>query len=76
MQNRVWSLTPDPDFYVLTTTQPVGGGNKLLVGLTGVLSLGATKGILSISMILLPTGMSEARLDNNSDAERIEYFQK
>ena len=76
VQNSVWSLSSDPNYYVLTTSQPVGAGDKLSLGLTGVLSPGATTGMLSISAILLTTGMDEARTSNNADADKIEYFQQ
>lgn len=77
VQNSVWSLTgTDPNYYVLTTSQRIAPGDKLSFGLIGQLSPGATTGQLSVSSIVLPTGLVEARQTNNADADKTEYFQQ
>ncbi|MBD2757433.1 putative Ig domain-containing protein [Spirosoma validum] len=74
VQNSVWQLTTsDPAYYVLTTNQVIKAGDKLSVGLTGVISPGETTGILSISSVL--TGVAgEQKVTNNADADKVEYF--
>lgn len=77
VENNVWTFAEtDPNYYMLTTNQVIGAGDKLSVGLTGLLSPGATTGMINMSVTLLPTGMAEARTTNNADADRIEYFQQ
>lgn len=77
VQNSVWSFNgADPNYYVLNTSQTVAAGDRLSFGLTGMLNPGATAGVLVISAILLPTGLTEASVTNNSDADRVEYFQQ
>lgn len=74
VQNSLWSLTStDPSYYVLTTNQFIGAGDKLSVGLTGELSPGSTKGVVTISSVLLGS-LGETKLTNNADADKVEYF--
>lgn len=75
VQNSVWTLdSSNANFYVLTTSQVIAAGDKLSVGLTGVLSPGLTTGTLSLSASVV--GGGEVRITNNIDADRIEYFQQ
>ncbi|MBD2757394.1 beta strand repeat-containing protein [Spirosoma validum] len=75
--NNVWTFSEtDPNYYVLTTNQVIGAGDKLSVGLTGVLRPGATTGVINLSVVVLPGGMTEARATNNADADKIDYFQQ
>ncbi|MBD2753981.1 choice-of-anchor Q domain-containing protein [Spirosoma validum] len=76
VQNSLWQLnTSDANYYVLTTTQPIAGGDKLSVGLTGTLTPGATVGMLTVSGVLVNIP-SEIRSSNNVDSDKIEYFQQ
>ncbi|MBD2751289.1 hypothetical protein [Spirosoma validum] len=77
VQNSAWTFsTTNPNYYILTTTQSVPAGDRLSFGLTGTLSPGATAGVVSVSSIILPTTTTEAKLTNNSDSDKIEYFQQ
>lgn len=77
VQNSAWSFNnSDPNYYVLSTSQRVQAGNRLSFGLTGMLNSGATNGVMSISSIVLSTNIKEAKLTNNSDSDKIEYFQQ
>ncbi|MBD2757182.1 hypothetical protein [Spirosoma validum] len=77
VQNSAWSFSnTDPNYYILSTSQSVPAGDRLSFGLTGMLSPGATNGVISISTILLPTNIKEAKLTNNSDSDKVEYFQQ
>ncbi|MBD2753919.1 putative Ig domain-containing protein [Spirosoma validum] len=76
VQNSFWQLNlSDPNYYVLTTDQVIVGGDKLSVGLTGTLSPGATAGVVSMSSVLVNIA-GEVRQSNNTDADKIEYFQQ
>ena len=75
VQNSLWQLiTSDPDYYLLTTTQPMEGGGQLSVGLTGVLTPGSTTGVLTLTATLIGSSVGEYKLTNNTDADKIEYF--
>ncbi|WP_420146799.1 hypothetical protein [Spirosoma sp.] len=79
VQNSAWSFSAlDPDYYVLTTEQVIDNGTMLSFGLTGLLSPGATSGILSISSMLVggSGGESMSTIANNVDADKIDYFQQ
>ncbi|UFH56377.1 Ig domain-containing protein [Spirosoma sp. KNUC1025] len=78
VQNSVWSLDVDSDldYYLLTTSQPIAGGNILSVGLSGQLNPGATSGLLTVSTVVAEGSGGEGNVTNNADADRIEYFQQ
>jgi hypothetical protein len=77
VQNSGWIFsTSDPDFYTLTNSQPNAANNSRSVGLTGQLLPGNTKGTLGVSMTVQGGGVGELRVNNNSDAEKIDYFNK
>ncbi|MBD2753635.1 hypothetical protein [Spirosoma validum] len=75
VQNSLWSFdrNSSPGYYVLTTSQAVAAGNKLSLGLTGMLTAGATSGDLTISAVLMGSG-GEVRVNNNTDADKINVF--
>ncbi|MBD2752634.1 hypothetical protein [Spirosoma validum] len=77
VQNSVWSFNnSNPNYYILTTSQSVSAGDRLSFGLTGTLSPGASSGVITVSSTVLPTSVVEARLNNNIDADKVEYFQQ
>ncbi|MBD2757392.1 choice-of-anchor Q domain-containing protein [Spirosoma validum] len=77
VQNSVWRFSDsDPNYYVLTTSQSIAAGEKLSFGLSGSIRPGASTGILTISATVLPDTLVEGRLNNNIDADKIEYFQQ
>ena len=77
VQNSAWSFdNTDEDFYIVNATQNVAAGDVLSFGLNGVLKPGGTSGTLSISSLVLPGTLVEANLTNNTDADKIEYFQQ
>ncbi|UFH54536.1 ExeM/NucH family extracellular endonuclease [Spirosoma sp. KNUC1025] len=78
VQNSAWTFddTSELDYYVLTTTQVVAAGNVLSFGIDGILTPGATSGTLSVVTQLAAGSGGEVKIINNSDADRIEYFQQ
>ncbi|MBD2755920.1 hypothetical protein [Spirosoma validum] len=77
VQNSVWRLdNSNPNYYILTTSQSVAAGDRLSFGLTGQLSPGASSGVVTVSSTVLPATLVEARLNNNIDADKLEYFQQ
>ncbi|MBD2752971.1 beta strand repeat-containing protein [Spirosoma validum] len=77
VQNSVWTINnSSPGYYTLTTTQPIAAGDKLSFGFTGTLTTGATTGVVTLSAVILGTSGSEVRVNNNVDADKIDYFQQ
>lgn len=77
VQNPLWQFSgPVDGTYTLTSTQPLSAGSVLSVGLSGTLTPGATKGKLSLSATVVDPSGTETQLNNNMDAETIEYFKK
>ncbi|GAB4038615.1 hypothetical protein GCM10028774_37460 [Spirosoma jeollabukense] len=77
VQNAQWSLdSSDPDVYVLRTSQVIGSGSQLSVGLVGSLVVGNTRGQLSVSAVVEGGSGGEVRITNNVDAEKMDYFNK
>lgn len=75
VQNSAWTLdSSDENYYVLTINQVIASGGTLSVGLSGTLNPDATTGTLSLTTTL--TGGGETRVTNNTDADRIDYFQR
>lgn len=76
IQNEMWNFSDsDANFYVLTTTQVMNGGNKLSFGLSGVLKAGATAGAMTSTAVVAGGSGGEVNATNNSDADKIDYFQ-
>lgn len=77
VQNSAWSLdSSNPSYYTLTTSSVVAAGDKLSFGLTGQLIPGATTGVLTVSSVILGGSGGEVRVNNNVDADKIDYFQQ
>lgn len=77
VQNNVWSFSGlSGGAYTLTTNQVIAGGGKLSVGLTGTLTPGATSGAVTATSIVVGGSGGEVRVDNNSNADKIDYFQQ
>lgn len=76
VSNRNWTFSDaDPDYYILTNTQPVMAGGSMSVGLSGRIRPGATGGALTLSAVLMGVE-GEQKLTNNMDAEKLEYVQR
>lgn len=80
VQNSAWTFTgPSGGFYTATTTNVINGSvgtGKLSFGLNGVLTPGATQGTATFSAIIVGGSGGETRIDNNNDADKIDYFQQ
>lgn len=79
VQNSVWTFSgPSGGFYTLTTNQVIAGNvgtGALAFGLEGTLTPGASGGTLTFSSIIVGGSGGETRIDNNNDADTVDYFQ-
>ncbi|UFH51909.1 beta strand repeat-containing protein [Spirosoma sp. KNUC1025] len=78
VSNSVWSFdgVSDDYYYLLTSTQVVGGGSVLSFGLSGTLTPGATSGTLTLTSVIEGGSGGEVKLTNNTDADKIDFFQQ
>ncbi|GAB4021314.1 beta strand repeat-containing protein [Spirosoma koreense] len=74
VQNSQWTFGGLSGGYYTLTSSGVLSGTSSSVGLTGTLLGGSSTGVVTVSGIVL--GGGEAALDNNTDADKIEYFQQ
>lgn len=76
VQNSGWNFSgPSGGFYTLTSSQAMAAGSVLSFGLDGVLTPGGTMGTLTFSAIVVGSS-GEVKIDNNIDADKIDYFQQ
>ncbi|WP_420148567.1 PQQ-dependent sugar dehydrogenase [Spirosoma sp.] len=77
VQNSEWSFDgiSDEDYYVLTKPAMSAGGVSAF-GLTGVFNPGYTSGTLTVNAVANVAGNSEVIMTNNTDADKIEYYQQ
>lgn len=77
ISNRAWNLTSTNSlYYILTTSQVIDAEGSLSLGLTGVLTPGATTGSVIVSAVIEGGSGQEARANNNTSSNRIDYFQQ
>ncbi|CAN5621906.1 hypothetical protein BH09BAC4_BH09BAC4_42280 [soil metagenome] len=78
VENNQWNFDGESNsaYYILTSKVPIEGQQILSVGLTGQLNPGGTRGQLTISAMVLQGSEDEANTSNNSDADKIDYFNK
>lgn len=78
VQNSEWSVdaTSDENYYLLTSRRVIAAGETLSIGLVGSLRAGATSGIVTVSGVLVGGSGGETKVTNNTDAEKIDYFQQ
>ncbi|GAB4014264.1 hypothetical protein GCM10028773_00400 [Spirosoma koreense] len=74
VQNSQWTFGGLSGGYYTLTSSGVLAGTSLSVGLTGTLLGGSSTGVVTVSGIVL--GGGDGTLDNNTDADKIEYFQQ
>ncbi|UFH56317.1 choice-of-anchor A family protein [Spirosoma sp. KNUC1025] len=76
--NSAWTFDADSDedYYVLTTNQSIDAGNILSFGLVGKLTPGATSGTLTFTTVIDGGSGSEGIITNNTDADKIDFFQQ
>ncbi|MBD2752488.1 alginate lyase family protein [Spirosoma validum] len=75
VQNSAWTFDDSqPNYYILTTTQAIAGGEKLSMGLKGALTPGSTTGVISLSAVIQAASGGEVKSVNNIDSDKLEYF--
>ena len=80
VQNSAWSYQGlVGGSYTFTTTNVIAGNmgtGKLSFGMTGTLTPGATNGVVTLTSVIVGGSGGETNISNNSDADKINYFQQ
>ena len=79
VSNGSWTLDNSNGAYYLLTSKSgvsVGAKTKLSFGFTGTLTPGATSGTLTLTSTIEGGSGGEVRTNNNSDADKIDFFQQ
>jgi hypothetical protein len=77
VHNSSWSYNgSDPTYHIFTTTNgtSITSGGFLTFGFDAVWNAGQTKGVYTITSQITSGSGGEVRIDNNVDAEKIDYF--
>ena len=74
LNNNVWSYTSNSTHHIFTTNSVISAGSYSYFGFRAIWNAGQTKGIFTISSQIVEGSGGENRIDNNVDAEKIDYF--
>lgn len=74
LDNASWSYSEETNNHVFTSTEVIVGGDFSTFGFQASWDAGATQGVFTITSQIEEGSGSENRIDNNVDAEKIDYF--
>jgi hypothetical protein len=64
----------DPNYHIFTTTVVIEAGGFSTFGFAATFDPKATKGVYTITSQIISYSGGENRIDNNVDAEKLDYF--
>jgi hypothetical protein len=74
VNNANWNYSQDAVYHIFTTTVVIPAGGFSTFGFHATFDPGATKGVYTITSQINSYSGGENRIDNNVDAERLDYF--
>ena len=80
LDNTDWSYSIEndglgnPAYHVFSSTVVIPGGGFSMIGFKATWDAGQTQGVYTITAQILEGSGSENRIDNNVDAEKLDYF--
>ncbi len=76
INNSIWQLdaTTSSGYYIFSTDAVILGEGTAALGFTMLFSPGASNGKTSITATILGGSGGETRVNNNADAEGVDYF--
>jgi hypothetical protein len=74
VNNPVWTYTDDGIFYKFTTSAVISGGSYSKFGFIALWTGEQTQGAFTVTSQIDSWSGGECRIDNNSDAEKLDYF--
>jgi hypothetical protein len=73
VQNPLWTHTEDANTHFFTTTATIAGSSQATFGFAARWNAGQTRGSYTISVAIVPGSGGENRINNNNDAETVDY---
>jgi hypothetical protein len=74
VNNAAWSYSENDTHHIFQTTQTIPAGGFSTFGIKALWNAGPTEGQYTITAQIDSWSGGENRIDNNSDAERLDYF--
>lgn len=74
LNNSIWSYSSDIDNHIFTSSSVINAGNFSTIGVNATWNAGQTQGVLTITSQIDSYSGGEIRIDNNVDAEKLDYF--
>jgi hypothetical protein len=74
LDNSLWSYSENPTQHIFQTTSVITGNDSLYFGMRCNWDAGLTQGLFTITSQIDAFSGGENRIDNNSDAEKLDYF--
>jgi hypothetical protein len=74
LNNSVWSYSSDATNHIFTTSSVIAANSFSTIGFKAKWDAGFTKGIYTLTSQILGGSGGENRINNNVDAEKIDYF--
>ncbi|MBP8261637.1 MAG: hypothetical protein KA118_18460, partial [Verrucomicrobia bacterium] len=74
LNNSVWSYSQSDTHHIFTTTSVISAGGYSYFGFNATWDAGQTRGIYTITSQIDSWSGGEERIDNNVDAEKLNYF--
>ena len=74
LNNSDWAYSDDGTSHIFTTTSVISAGGFSYFGFNAIWSAGATEGEFTITSQIDSFSGGEDRIDNNVDAEQLDYF--
>ena len=74
LNNPVWAYSQNATQHIFTTTATISAGGYSTFGFKALWDAGQTQGLYTITSQIDSLSGGENRIDNNSDAEKLDYF--
>ena len=74
LNNPVWAYSQNATQHIFTTTAMIPAGGYSTFGFKALWDAGQTQGLYTITSQIDSLSGGENRIDNNSDAEKLDYF--
>lgn len=76
LNNSDWSYSSDDINHIFTSTNPIPAGGYSVIGVRISFSPDHSRGSDTVTAQIVSGGGGEVRVSNNSDSERLDYFQE
>jgi len=76
LDNNEWAYSSDAINHIFTSTTSIPAGEASTFGFRVTFDPGSTRGVYTVTSQVVSGGGGEARVSNNADSEKIDYFQE